>query len=487
MSTQFKPLEIPGGVVAKATKKMRSSNWSEVNLVRWREGQMSPMGGQAPYTYIFASRCKVIHSWYGLDGVHRIAYLCEGNLYVDAGGTLLDITPSGGMTAPSYGTGGYGDLTYGMDGNYGDPRTLTSSVVLDRLPDVFSLDNFGGILLAMTSPDGKLLQWDPASPPGTLATAVVADSGRGVVPTGRCFVVTPERFVQIFGAYDPTNGGGFRRFAWCDQENFKAWDYPNVTSQAGFLDIEPASPIVTAISTRNGTLFWTSKTTYRSRFLGLPYIYNYEELGDNCTPWSPHSMVNTSVMLLWFSEQGAFSFNGTSILPVACMVRPWVDEDIDLAAVREQACAVHVESFNEFWWFFPQNGQPYNTRCIIYCYKEGWWSQGQMARSAGVTASYSSNTIMADGWVAYQHEMAGFPYYNNADLPWAETFDINISSGSRLTTVKQLMPDIEGDINPTSIIRCSTGNSRSLGSAGTADDASTCAEQRLCRFPHYRP
>src|SRR4249919_1094358 len=47
MSTPFKPLELPPGVVATATKKMRSSNWSEVNLVRWRESQLMPMGGQA--------------------------------------------------------------------------------------------------------------------------------------------------------------------------------------------------------------------------------------------------------------------------------------------------------------------------------------------------------------------------------------------------------------------------------------------------------
>ena len=31
MSSQFRPLEIPPGVVATATKKMRSTAWSEVN------------------------------------------------------------------------------------------------------------------------------------------------------------------------------------------------------------------------------------------------------------------------------------------------------------------------------------------------------------------------------------------------------------------------------------------------------------------------
>ena len=96
MSTPFQPIEIPPGVVATATKKMRSSNWSEVNFMRWREGQLTPMGGQAQLSnvvdveqYAFASRCKKIHGWYGLDGQYHIAYLCETNLYIDTGGDDL--------------------------------------------------------------------------------------------------------------------------------------------------------------------------------------------------------------------------------------------------------------------------------------------------------------------------------------------------------------------------------------------------------------
>ena len=73
-----------------------------------------------------------------------------------------------------------------------------------------------------------------------------------------------------------------------------------------------------------------------------------------------------------------YSFDGTSILPVNCLVRPWVDDDIDETHVREEACIVHVTDFNEVWWFFPQYGFTKNSRCIIYSYKEGWWSQGRM-------------------------------------------------------------------------------------------------------------
>ena len=156
-------------------------------------------------------------------------------------------------------------------------------------------------------------------------------------------------------------------------------------------------------------------------------------------------MIISSSMLLWMSQQGPFSFDGTTILPISCKIRAWVDvDDIDLViAVREQACAVHVANFNEFWWFFPQEGEPYNTRCIIYNYKEGWWSQGNMSRSAGITASFTAQTIMADGLVAFQHELGDF--YGNAALPFAETFNLNLTNGARLITVKQMIPDVDGD------------------------------------------
>jgi hypothetical protein len=533
MSTKFLPIEIPSGVVAKATKKQRSSAWAEVNLVRWAEGQLSPMGGQSQYDFTFASRCKAIHGWYDLNYQYYTAYLCEQNLYIETNGVLTEITPVDGIAAPAGPGGGYGDGYYNA-GTYGTARSPPVAHQISELPDAYSLDNFGSILYAMTSADGRLLKFDPTLPPAStvatlranlpwavgdtsitmgqpnpgtvtpgmnvfnnttkqvvgvvstftgtalhltagaqsastsrkhikdqlaftsapsfafiVAAAQAADSGRGTVPLGRCFVITPERFVIICGSFqDGTDstasngGGGFNRFAWCDQENPGAWDYSNVVSQAGFLDVEPSSPIICALCTRTGTLIWTGKKCYRSRFLGAPYIYNAEELGDNCAPWSPQSATTTTGLAIWMSDQGLYSYDGTSILPVACLVRPWILDDIELLNVREEACCAHVSDFNEFWWFYPQAGQLHNTRAVIYNYKEGWWSQAQMSRSAGNTSAYNAYTIMADGLIAFRHELGSV--YGNADLPFAETFDLNL--GPQLVTVKQLIPDIEGDI-----------------------------------------
>jgi hypothetical protein len=66
----------------------------------------------------------------------------------------------------------------------------------------------------------------------------------------------------------------------------------------------------------------------------------------------------------------------------------------------------------------------------------------RMARSAGIGASYTAHTIMANGTVAYQHEDG--LVYNDADPPWVETFDLNVNSGAVLSTVKQMIPDVEG-------------------------------------------
>jgi hypothetical protein len=472
VTTQFKPLTLPPGVVAQATKKMSSTNYAEVNMVRWVEGQLAPIGGQTKYNFSFASRCKAIHGFYDLSQTYHIAYLCESNIYIDTGGALLDITPPDMVVPQPPTVGGYGDglYSYGPPPEYGTPRDLASDAAIDRLPDAYSLSNFGAVLLAMTSADGRLLYWNPGDPPGTVAQVVPPKDANSIVPHGRCFVVTPERFVQIFGSYldgteDGISGGSFRRFAWCEQEDYTNWNYEDVTTQAGFIDIEPSSPIICAIATRTGTLFFTGKKAYRSRYLGTPYVYNFDELADNCTPWSPQSMATTSSMVLWFSQQGPYSYDGTSILPVQCMARAWIDDDIDLLQVRQQACAIHVAPFNEFWWCYPQGPSTnalggFNTRAVVYNYKEGWWGQCRIQRSAGVTASYTAHTVMANGLVSYEHEN-GFVYWD-CDLPWIETFDLTLTSGAMLTTVKQFIVDVEGQIQNV-LYSLFYRNSRSLG------------------------
>ena len=144
------------------------------------------------------------------------------------------------------------------------------------------------------------------------------------------------------------------------------------------------------------------------------------------------------------AEQGAWAFDGSQVVPVQCLVRDWINDSVDPIAVRQQACGVHLGEYSEFWWFFPENGQKFNTRCVIYNYREGWWSQGRMKRSAGISSDFNSFSIMANDYTAYKHE-TGISYPDGTELPWAETYVLNIGSGANLSTFKQLMPDLDGD------------------------------------------
>ena len=439
MSSNWNPLNIPPGVVSMPTKNVSSANWAEVNAVRWIGQEMLPIGGQEKILYStpFASRIRAIHSWYDLSNIMYTAYVCENNVYVDAGGVLLDITPADGFgTSPSTTLDGYGEGTYGSADYGAPPRPGAVSIIqITTLPPVWSVDNFGALLLVMNSNDGRLLFWDPTGSEGKLTQMENA-------PNARCFVVTPDRFVMEFGVLDA--GGSNRRFAWCNQEDPTDWDYTDVTGQAGFFDLEPASPIITAHAGRSGwVMMFTAGKSYVIRYIGLPFVYAYDEVGDQMTPWSPASITSTSSLMMWVAQQGIYAFDGTSVYPMPCPVWQWVKDDIDDGAARLQAVCVHVGMYSEVWWFFPQKGQPYNTRAIVTQYRDGWWSQCQMARSAGITSSWTTLPIFANGTDAYRHESG--VYYNACDLPWTETFPMQVQGGARLATIKQMIADVKGD------------------------------------------
>lgn len=89
------PFSIPPGVVSAPTKKSKSANWSEVNLVRWKNDRLTPIAGWEEYNYAdFVSMVRAVHVWTTNSGLQMIAYLCEGSCFVDDGsGVLVDISP----------------------------------------------------------------------------------------------------------------------------------------------------------------------------------------------------------------------------------------------------------------------------------------------------------------------------------------------------------------------------------------------------------
>lgn len=431
----MQPIEIPPGVVSAPTKSSRSGNWREVNHMRWVDQRLTPVGGWSRIdNTALPSKLRKMHTWIDYSGVRRTAYLCEGHLLVDSGSGPVDVSPEIAIVMPNQDVaqGGYGQEMYSAD-LYGTPRP--PSFTRKEITPIYCIDNWGETLIAMTSTDGRLLMWNPNTPT-TKAAAV-----QNAPISNRCFVVTPERHVMLFGM-----AGDFRKFGWCNQEIITDWNFATVDGSAGFYDLEPASPIVTATNTADGVLFFCANNkSFIVRYAGLPFVYTYEEVSEVGGPISPASLVETPVGTMFVDLNGFWMFTAGSMQPIQCPVWSWVHDRYRDFSSRYEATFVHLTKFSEVWWFFGTTNETKTTHYVSYNYRDGWWSMGQLSRSCGFSSTYFSLPRMSDGEFVYEHENGWV--YPNENSPWAETFPLNVSSGALLSTFDRMLVDAEGDFS----------------------------------------
>src|SRR5215469_7290195 len=176
----------PPGFFHNGTIYQSKGKWWRGSLVRFQQDMIKPVGGWQTRTTdatSFTGKARALMTWRDLSTNNWIAVGTSSHLYVqDQAGVNHDITPAGFTAGRDDATQnvGYGGATYGA-GAYGAPATGTASF----LPaTVWSLDNFGQILVGVSDTDGKLYQWPTSSfSPATLVTGA---------PSCTSLVVTAE-------------------------------------------------------------------------------------------------------------------------------------------------------------------------------------------------------------------------------------------------------------------------------------------------------
>lgn len=454
------PVQFPPGVTWLEPKNSKIVNWRESHLMRWESGvTMKPIKGWAKQSVgPFASPLRKMHRWLDNGGARCTAYLCEQHCYVERLGTFYDITPAGGLAVPNTVAAGYGEKKYNA-GKYGTPRPGISTLSL--YGPTYSLGNWGEELRAMTSDDGRYLQWLPTTP----STALVAVTG---APTNnRSFIITPERHAMLFGL-----GGAANKFGWSDEEDDTDWDFPSLTSKANFYDLFPVAPIVAQQGFEGGTLMFTKEMAYLSEWIGLPYVYNYRPLGRISVPMSPDSICPTPKGVIWVAVDGWWIFDGSSPRVIPCDVWDFIEKYNSVPYSRFSAACVHLEAHGEVWWFFAgkasdgSNMSPAgsNTFYVLYDYRNDIWSTGKLNRVCGFNPANDRYPLMSDGESVWQHE-TGF-FYPDAEMPWIESMNLNGSGGERFFTLKRLLPDVSGDASAIRW-RVNKTNARNPYDAGT--------------------
>jgi hypothetical protein len=427
-------IEFPPGVTTLLSRAAKVANWHDSNLVRWDNGRtLRPVGGWEQISYVtpFASRCRAMHRWVALSGIIYTAYLCEQHVYVDVGGALQNITPTGGMAPLTGIEAGYGESPYNT-GFYGTPRTGTST--LQKFSPAWSINNWGEDLLVMTSYDGRLLRWSPSAAATPLAAVPTAPTAN------RQFVVTPERHCMLFQM-----GGNAADFGWCSAEDLDDWDFLSTTNTAGNYTLYPYSPIIAAHSSAQGILINTPAMSHFVRFVGLPYVYKYDPIGKIPIPISAASVSSTPDGVVWISVEGFWQFNGASATPIICPIWDVVSKRMDFVRTVRESHSVNMLARGEIWWFWVDLAYGLeSSRYVAFSYRTNIWMGGLLHRTCGLTYGNDRNPIMSDGFKIWKHE-AGFTYPEAIAMPYIESQSLNVLDGENLSTIVKLLPDIAGN------------------------------------------
>jgi hypothetical protein len=189
-----------------------------------------------------------------------------------------------------------------------------------------------------------------------------------------------SRFVLTFGCNDYGSATiDPMLIRWCGQDDLFNWT-PDPTNQAGFVRLSSGSEIITTIQTRQEILVFTDSAVYSLQYLGPPYIWAPQLLGENISIYSPNAVVIASGVVYWMGIDKFYAYDGrVNTLP--CALLRFIFNDIN----KEQNLQVFAgtnEGFNEVWWFYCSANTSAIDKYVIYNYVEKIWYYGTMARTA---------------------------------------------------------------------------------------------------------
>jgi len=260
---------------------------------------------------------------------------------------------------------------------------------------LWSQSNFGEDLI-FNARGGALYYWANSASATTFnrgqylgpSTAVVTKSGTittdAYCPTVANFVTVSDasRFVLAFGVND--YGSTVQDpllIRWSDQESFAVW-YPAVTNQAGSYRLSHGSQIITAMQTRQEILVLTDSAIYSMQYLGPPYVWSFQILGDNISIAGPNAIATANNITYWMGTDKFYMYSGR-VQTLPSTLREYVYNDINLEQAY-QFCAGTNEGYSEVWWQYCSAGSNVIDRYVIYNHLENTWYYGDWDNYLGV-------------------------------------------------------------------------------------------------------
>jgi len=168
---------------------------------------------------------------------------------------------------------------------------------------------------------------------------------------------------------------------WSNQDDLYNWT-PNATNQAGSIRLSHGSEIVATVQTRQEIVVITDASIYSLQYLGPPYVWQSQLLGDNISIQGQNAAVIASGIVYWMGVDKFYMYDGR-VQTLNCDLRRYVFGDINQSQAA-QIFAGTNEGFNEVWLFYcsASNNTAFPDKYVIYNYLEKVWYYGTLARTA---------------------------------------------------------------------------------------------------------
>ena len=253
-----------------------------------------------------------------------------------------------------------------------------------------------------------------------------------------------SRFVIVFGTNDYSSTTlNPMLIRWSDQEDPYVWT-PAITNQAGSVTLSHGSEIITAIQTRQEILVFTDTSLYSLQYLGPPFVWGTQLLGDNTSIAGPNAAALASGVVYWMGVDKFYKYDGR-VQTLNCDLRRYIFQDFNVLQ-NQQVYASTNEGFNEIWWFYCSASSNEVDRYVIYNYIENIWYYGNMARTAWLDSGLLSYPIAAtyNGKIV-QHEDGVDDVETGTSVPIAANIsssEFDINDGHNLGFVWRVLPDL---------------------------------------------
>jgi hypothetical protein len=189
-----------------------------------------------------------------------------------------------------------------------------------------------------------------------------------------------SRFIIVFGTNDyGSTDIDPMLIRWSGQNDIHNWT-PDPTNQAGFTRLSHGSEIICAIQTRQEIFVLTDSAAYSLQYLGPPYVWATQLMGDNVSIQGQNAIIIASGIVYWMGVDKFYMYDGR-VQTLNCDLRRYVFQDFNTSQAS-QVFAGTNEGFNEIWWFYCSSGNTQVDRYVVYNYTEKIWYYGTMGRTA---------------------------------------------------------------------------------------------------------